>query len=102
MTVGYKSTLTGEIIEDLSHLVKLRMEIDNVLKNLYFADCVELKQWWLHDEPKPDLGGELELSSHFKTPIEDESSKMVITYKSQVFTFANTNEAVAWYQEVFS
>jgi hypothetical protein len=78
------------------------MEIETVLKTLYFVDCVELKQWWLHDEPRPDLGGELELSSHFKTPIVDESSKITATYKTQVFTFANINEAVAWYQEAFT
>jgi len=97
---AYKSTLTGTVIADESSIVTLVTTINDALKTLYFKDCVEIKDWWLHEEPRPDLGGEVEISCYSKEVIEDEAKKITLDYKNQTFVFVDTQEAIAWYQEV--
>lgn len=98
--MAWKSDLTGEIITNEIKMVTLTVwdstageEVERCFKNLN-----ETKNWIKLPEPRPNLGGEIKLSSHWHVEIIDETKKITIEWYTQTFVFSGLAEASAWYK----
>ncbi|RLG32921.1 hypothetical protein DRN97_06245 [Methanosarcinales archaeon] len=96
----YKSDLTGEIIinEDRMVTVTVFDSVNNEYVYRYLKDITELKQWWIAG--KPHNGGKIEISSHKKEEIDDETQKITIEWNNQSFVFKDLAEVKDWYAAI--
>lgn len=98
----YKSSFSGKRIknEEAMTTVEVWDSVAGEVVEKYFNNLQELKDWWLLPEPRPDLGGIIELSSYEHKEIDDEKKKVTISYKGQTFNFADETEAKKWYSVI--